>query len=115
MLFFCEPVEVDVFKEILYGEKAFDFVNVVGFDDFLLALDNFLKDTEVVGVLEGDFTCELCFVGLGFGEEFFAVVDAFLAGALFALVGFGEVEALDDEVFGLEFLVLLGGMSNGKH
>lgn len=114
-MFLYELVEVDVFKEILYGEKAFDFVDVVGFDDFLLALDNFLKDTEVVGVLEGDFTRELRFVGLVFGVEFFAVVDAFLAGALFALLGFGEVEVLDDEVLGLEFAVLLGEVSKWKH
>ncbi len=115
MFFLYEFVEVDVFKEILDGEKAFDFVDVVGFDDFLLALDNFLEDTEIVGVLEGDLTCELCFVGLRFSVEFFAVVDALLAGALFALLGFGEVEVLDDEIFGLEFLMLLGWVSEWKH
>jgi hypothetical protein len=87
-----ELVEVDIFKKAMDGKESFGFVDVEGFDDFWLALNNFLKDTEVVGVLEGDFSGELDLVGFGFGVEYLAVVDALLAWALFGLLGgFAEV------------------------
>ncbi len=87
-----ELVEVDIFKKVMNGKEPFGFVDVEGFDDFWLTLNNFLKDTEVVGVLEGDFSGQLGWVGFGFGVEYLAVVDALLAWALFGLVGgFAEV------------------------